>query len=80
MQNSINSVECNHDGFMRDSDLSKPCPGCGSRKYPIIGYRYPYEARQFLVMLIIISIVALAALTAGAIFVINIASQFSAIK
>lgn len=64
---------CENCGNTRDSDMKKPCPKCGSRRYLLIGYKYSHEARAYLIAAAIVAALLLIALIAGLayLFVIN---------
>ncbi|MEP7357551.1 MAG: hypothetical protein ABI847_09960 [Anaerolineales bacterium] len=59
-------VPCEHCGSPRDPNLGEACPLCNSRRYPIIGYSYQHEARTLMTMGVVITVLALLAVLAGA--------------
>lgn len=62
----IRYVLCPHCGSPRDPNLSQACPLCQSRRYPLIGYSYRHEARTLMTMGLVIALLALVAVGAGA--------------
>ncbi len=62
----IRYVACEHCGSPRDPDLGQACPLCNSRRYPLIGYSYPHEARTLMTMGLVIAGLVLLAVLAGA--------------
>ena len=62
----IRYVSCVHCGSPRDPELGQACPLCNSRRYPLIGYSYPHEARTLMTMGLVIAALALLAVLAGA--------------
>jgi len=62
----IRYVSCEQCGSPRDPDLGQACPLCNSRRYPLIGYSYPHEARTLMAMGLVIAALALLAVLAGA--------------
>ena len=62
----IRYVLCEHCGSPRDPNLGAPCPLCNSRRYPLIGYSYRHEARTLMAMGVVIALLALLAVGAGA--------------
>ena len=62
----IRYVACEHCGSPRDPDLGQPCPLCSSRRYPLIGYSYPHEARTLMTIGLVIAALVLLAVLAGA--------------
>ncbi|MCC7358331.1 MAG: hypothetical protein IT317_02570 [Anaerolineales bacterium] len=62
----IRYVLCEHCGSPREPNLGVPCPLCDSRRYPLIGYSYRHEARTLMTMGVVIALLALAAVGAGA--------------
>ena len=62
----VRYVACEHCGSPRDPDLGQACPLCNSRRYPLIGYSYPHEARTLMTMGLVIAALALLAVLAGA--------------
>lgn len=69
MAEFYNSVACKRCGSSRSSDLNVPCPMCGSRKTPLIGYTYSGERSQIITILVIIFICLILAVASGAIYV-----------
>ena len=62
----IRYVLCEHCGSPRDPNLGAACPLCNSRRYPLIGYSYRHEARTLMAMGVVIALLALLAVGAGA--------------
>ena len=62
----IRYVSCEHCGSPRDPDLGQACPLCNSRRYPVIGYSYPHEARTLMTMGLVMAGLVLLAVLAGA--------------
>jgi hypothetical protein len=62
----IRYVPCEHCGSPREPDLGQACPLCNSRRYPIIGYSYPHEARILMTMGLVIAGLVLLAVLVGA--------------
>ena len=62
----IRYVSCEHCGSPRDPDLGQSCPLCNSRRYPVVGYCYPHEARTLMTMGLVIAGLVLLAVLAGA--------------
>ncbi len=60
-------LRCPNCGTPRDINLDLPCSLCGSRKYYLIGYIYPREAK---IISVIILLVLLLAITSGVIYII----------
>jgi hypothetical protein len=67
---SVRDIICKHCGAFRDPILTKPCPLCGSRKYPLLGYNYAHEAKSFGCLLAIIGTLLLIAIAAGITFLL----------
>ena len=57
----VKNISCQNCGTTRDPDLQNPCPLCGSRNYFFVGYTYPNEIRNAIVILLILIVVALVA-------------------
>ncbi|MGH2522779.1 MAG: hypothetical protein ACRDH2_09790 [Anaerolineales bacterium] len=62
----IRYVLCEHCGSPRDPDLSRACPLCNSRRYPLVGYSYQHEARTLMTMGLVIAALVLLAVLIGA--------------
>ncbi len=66
----IRYVPCQHCGSPREPELGQPCPLCNSRRYPLIGYSYPHEARTLMTMgLVIVGLVLVAVLVGAGVLV-----------
>jgi hypothetical protein len=72
---NVRSEPCEHCGTPRDPNKTLPCPLCGSRHYPIIGYSYEHEARTVLLMGSIIAVALLLAVVVGATVFVTMLSQ-----
>jgi hypothetical protein len=65
---SIQSITCKRCGTLRSLDLKEPCPLCGSRKYPALGYTYAHEARQLYTSFLVLMSVIAGILLLGTVF------------
>jgi len=60
------SIKCDHCGNPRDSNLKTHCPSCKSKLYPMGGgYLYPNEGRTFIVTIVGVGLIILAAFFFG---------------
>jgi hypothetical protein len=59
--------------------LSLACPLCLSRKYPVIGYSYAHEARSLMLMGVVIAVLGLVAVLAGAGVLVMLEARLSAL-
>lgn len=66
MATELYSTSCALCGDIRSEEMNVPCTNCGSRRYPILGYVYPHEARAFYVVAILVVAALLIALALGA--------------
>jgi hypothetical protein len=75
----IRYVACEHCGSPREPDLGLPCPLCLSRRYPIIGYSYQHEARTLMLMGLVLALLVLLAVLAGAGVLVALEARLSAL-
>jgi hypothetical protein len=75
----IRYVPCEHCGSPRDPNLSRACPLCHSRRYPLIGYSFQHEARTLMTMGLIMAGLLLVAVLAGAGVLIYLETRLSAL-
>lgn len=69
MADFYNNISCKRCGSSRSSNLRTPCPMCGSRQIPLIGYTYRGERSQILTLLIILLILLVVAAASGALYI-----------
>ncbi len=69
MADFYNNIACKRCGSSRSSDLRVPCPMCGSRQVPIIGYTYGGERSQILTILIVVLGLLVLAAASGAVYI-----------
>lgn len=66
------SIKCDHCGNPRDPNLKIDCPSCKSRLYPMGGgYLYPNEGKTFVLTVIAISFIIVAAFFFGIYYVLT---------
>lgn len=75
----IRYVLCEHCGSPRDPNLGQACPLCSSRRYPIIGYSYPHEARTLMTMGVVIAALVLLAVLIGTGVLVALETNLSAL-
>ena len=61
-------VICNNCKALRDNNLREECTECRSRKFPLLGYCYKFEARLAYTLFIIISVAIVVAVIAAFIY------------
>ncbi|MFT3892771.1 MAG: hypothetical protein QM730_14160 [Anaerolineales bacterium] len=66
----IYNVECKRCGASRNANLKEPCPLCGSREVPLLGYTYGIERSQIITALIVFAVMILVAVVAGALYIL----------
>lgn len=66
----IYNVSCKRCGASRSGNLKEPCPLCGSREIPLLGYTYGIERKQIVTALIILAVMVLIALVLGALYIL----------
>ncbi len=66
----IYNVICKRCGASRSGNLKEPCPLCGSREIPLLGYTYGIERKQIITAIIILVVMALLALVLGALYIL----------
>jgi hypothetical protein len=75
----VRYIACEHCGSPRDPNLAQACPLCNSRSYPLVGYCYQHEARTLMTMGVVIAVLALVAVLAGAGLLIVLETRLSAL-